>query len=192
MALGERERRDGRWDDALRRWSPGRSRRSLSLTLEGGRGRRGSPPRVGLLRRRCSGACGTLRSGDTSRPPIPAGNRPLRGRSAFIGPSGTTPSVPARARRLALHYAPRPTERQSCAEGGPPARAGEDHHAIGGGPSAVPPSGPCAKATLRVVGAPGWRYRVRSVGSRLLTLSKAGSSLMHSGYLAYQRSRNHA
>jgi len=95
-----------------------RARRSLTLTLEGGRGRRGSPPRVGLLRRRCSApACGgTLRSGDTSRPPIQAGIRPRRrGRSAFIGPSGATPSVPARARRLALHYAPTVFEHQTSA-----------------------------------------------------------------------------
>jgi len=71
------------------------------LTLEGGRGRRESSPRVGLLRRRCSTSTsgGSLRSGDTSRPPTPAGNRPRRrGRSASVGPSGTTPSIPARAR----------------------------------------------------------------------------------------------
>ena len=95
-----------------------RARRSLTLTLEGGRGRRGSPPRVGLLRRRCSApACGgTLRSGDTSRPPIQAGIRPRRrGRSAFIGPSGATPSGPARPRRLALHYAPTVFEHQTSA-----------------------------------------------------------------------------
>ena len=88
----------------------------------------------------------------------PLGNDPLRPR-----PRSKT-CAPLRSK---VRQAPK------LRRGGPPARAGEDHHAIGSGPSAVHQA-PRARRRRSSGRGAGWRYRVRSVSSRLLTFSKAG------------------